>query len=260
MTDKVEYEVSWVGKLWYDMELDGMKSFVTRNINRSKIDQLLDFYWIPYIYKNEYKRYLKYRIQERHRPVVQDYFERVLASEWYDHDYISSRKFWEIQMEYIKNNPDPEQTWLDIKVNYNAFMQKEQESKEAKSMSQYMTKEEWQNMMVMMADMMKEMKSITKTIWSLSPTIIDNGNTNWTSASQLSSWSTQQNEKQTWAFATEVLWQSSDSWGSWGTMEHAPSETDPNDWWDGWISHNTFEPIKIDGDELKWLSEWSDWE
>lgn len=265
MTNQIEQTVPWVWKIWYDMDLDGMQEFVAKNQNKSKIDQVIDFYGIPYIYKNEYRRFLKHRIQERHRPVVQDHFDSVLAMEWYDEEYRKRWSYGELQTEYNRNNPDPEQMWLKAEVDYNKFKEKELESQEAKGMEWYMTKKEWENMMVMMSQMMQEMNNLTKTIGHLSPNTdskddwnkqTNNQSNDWESTEDVW-WPTSQNKGKVGSFASEMLGANSDSWWDQWTDWINKQEKDSNNIWNEDVSWWAA-PIKIP-ENLREQIQWDEW-
>lgn len=57
-----------------------MQEFLARTKYKTKIDQVIDFYGVPYCYKNDINKFLKYRIQPRHYPIVHEHFYKVLQA------------------------------------------------------------------------------------------------------------------------------------------------------------------------------------
>jgi len=219
MGNEFEKEIPWpswqsIWSIWFDMDCDGMKEYVNKLFRPSKIDQVLNFYGIPYIYKNEYKKYLKYRIQPRHYDVVQHYFMSILSQEWYD---TSDFNYWKLQDEYNIKIPVAEQTALDLHVNYQEFLQKDKEHREAVLRQQDSVKDEQiQNMQAMMQTMMSEMWELKKLVWQPN-VLLSNKNINewWTTTKETpleTTTETRPTEQSEWW--VDSSWWEQDNWSN----------------------------------------------
>lgn len=257
-TYEVTMEQEWkvYGKMWYDMDSDGMSDFIKSTVRKSKIDQVLDFYGIPHKDKNNYKKYLKFKIQERHRGVVQSYFLGFLQREspedvvWFD--------FGKLQKQYIEEHPEDEHTGLNIKVQYEKFLEKDKEHQDAliKKNEQSTSQEKINTMMMdVMSQMMTEMKSIKSTIWALTPYLPkpNEWNNDKETNAQTQSW-------EAWAPVDQSnKWDSIDEWGAgwpaWSSWGGGSTWEDP-------ISPGVDSPIESaeDTGPIAWIWgwEWSD--
>ena len=223
---------SWwksIGKIWFDMECDWTRDYVNKMFKPSKIDQVLNFYGIPFIYKNEYKKYLKYRIQPRHCWIVNDYFLQVLRQEWYD---TSDFDYSKLQEEYNERVPVPEHTWLDLHINYDLFLQKDKEHRDAIAKETDNKKDEQiQTLQTMMQQMMQQMQTLQKQVWDPNVLLSNNDKNDWTSPS----------------------WSDSTTNATWN--QETPLEEDGNSW-------TTGNETSINSDwstEVQWASEWVEW-
>lgn len=188
MGNNFETEIPWAnGKsVWvvgFDMECDGTRDYVKKMFQPSKIDQVINFYWIPFIYKNEYKRFLKYRIEDRHCWIVNDHFLWVLRSEWYD---VSDFDYLTLQHEYCARVPDPEQTWLDLHINYNEFLERDKAHRDSiEKQVDSIKDEQIASMKWMMEQMMIQMQELQKQVWQPNVLLSKEITNDW----QQSSWS-----------------------------------------------------------------------
>lgn len=263
MGEKMETVVPWVGKMWFDMELDWMVDYVKKTTGMSKIDQVLTFYWIPYRYKNNVKAYLKYKPRESHCAIINDYFLSLYASgmEWFDDpdfDY-SDFDYLKLQKKYNETHPEDEQTGLNLHVNYWDFLDNDKKHNEAiqKENTQSVWFEEMRVLTDVMKWMMDEMKSIKQTIGLLSPNAIPNDNTS-------------QKIGETWSALEESGKWTATSWGNWGT-ETTPSwgEWSEKIWDDNsntsteplteWLSQSKAIDLIIPNDIDTRLGDWNNW-
>ncbi len=273
MANEYEKDIPWwsgksIWKIWFDMDCDGMQEYVS--YRKSKIDQVLTYYWIPYIHKNDYKQYLKYRIKSIHYPIVNEYLYHVRKQEWYD---VSDWDYGKLQDQYNIEVPEKEQTWMDLHVNYDEFLRKEQkhlQSLEKKQNTQENDVIMW--MQNMMLQMMKEMKELKNQVWNknvLLPSQEKNdwwNNQNWstwsTTESSTNSWeeNTIQKTGETWQTLSEDLpiwWTTNWEWDQWlwGTSEReqwAELNWDISDMSDLWL--------KVRPIDTTWIwEEWSEW-
>jgi len=186
MTTEFEKEIPWswwqsIWVIWFDMDCDWTVEYVKKMFKPSKIDQVLTFYGIPFIYKNEYRKYLKYRIQKRHYWIVNDYFTAILASEWYD---VSDFDYWKLQDDYNISVPVAEHTWLNMHVNYDDFLKKDAAHREALIRWWETEKDQQiQNMLEMMAEMREEMKLLKNIAWQPNALLSKENTNDWTSPS-----------------------------------------------------------------------------
>lgn len=146
-----------IGAIEFD-DWDGSQEYQRKKYNPSKIDQVLNYYGIPFIYKDEWRKYLKYRIEPRHYWVVNDYFIPLLKSMWYD---VTDRDFGKEQDEYKERVPVAEQTGLDMHIDYDAFLLRDKQHQESLQ-KENANKQTDQNKEIMnfMQDMMKQMKEL----------------------------------------------------------------------------------------------------
>jgi len=171
--EKFEQEIPWsggrsIGVIGHDMDCDGTREYVKKMLKPDKIDQVMNFYGIPFIYKNEYKRFLKYRIQPRHYQVVQDHFYYQLQQEWYD---VSDFEYGKLQEEYNIRVPVAEQTWLDLHINYDSFLEKDKAHRDAITKSNEKNNDDaLTNMVTMMQQMQQQMQELQKKIGD--PTVL----------------------------------------------------------------------------------------
>lgn len=212
----------WV--FWFDMDCDWTKEYVNKMYKKSKIDQVLEFYGIPHIYKWEWKKYLKYRIKPEHYKYVNSYFIPLLRSEWYD---VSEWDYWLEQEEYNKRVPVAEQTWLNIAINYDNFLENDRKHREAiEKKSDPISNQQILEMQSMMKSMMEEMKELKKIAWS-PQTFLNSNNTNneWNSDGWSDSTTNATNNE-------EVTFQED---GKDWEIDEVISGSDCNGWWDWWI-------------------------
>lgn len=240
-----EQDIPWsnwqsIGKLWFDMECDGMVDYVKKMYKPSKIDQVLNYYWIPFVYKNEYKKYLKYRIEPRHCQIVTDYFSVILRSEWYD---TSDFDYGELQKEYNIKVPVAEPTGLELNVNYAEFLEKDRQHREAlEKWTNTIQNEQIMSMQSMMKTMMEQMAELQKQIWNPNVLLSKKNTDDW----QQPSWSdSARNAEWTNTTSNETIDQEAtlQEDGETGMIEGDP------DWWD---DTNTEEPIQWDSERAKW--------
>lgn len=199
MSSAYEQSIPWpweggsVGVFGFDMECDGIKEYIWKMYKKTKIDQILEFYGIPHIYKNEWKKYLKYRIKPEHCKYVNEYFKPLLRSEWYD---ISDWDYSLEQEDYNRRVPYAEQTWLDIKINYEEFLENDKKHRESitNTNSDLMNKQmlEMQSLMQSMMAEMKELKSMAwipnKFLNSNHKTDDESRNTGWSDSTTNANW------------------------------------------------------------------------
>ena len=251
-----EKEIPWswgksIGTIWFDMDCDGTVDYVKKMFKPSKIDQVINFYGIPYVYKNEYKKYLKYRIQARHYWVVNDYFSVILRSEWYD---TSDFDFWKLQDEYNMKVPVAEATWLDLHINYNDFLEKDRAHREALEKWNESKKDEqiWQ-MQSMMQKMMEQMEQLQKQVWQPNVLLSKENNNDW----QQPSWSDNGTNATNTIEPTEETTLQEDG-ENWINKENST-------WWDDW---HPKEMVQWDGERTQWTeliwgdgitNNWWDW-
>jgi len=260
---EIEQTINGVWKLWYDMECDWMVDFVNRTMRKSKIDQVLDFYWIPYIYKNDYKKYLKYRIQEKHRPVVQSHFLIVLRQDWYETDDFD---YWVLQKDYCIRVPEAEATGLNLHINYDTFLKKDQEHRAAlEKEAVAANNEQIKQMQDFMSSMMQEMKELKSQLGTVQDNKVLNSNniTNeWTKET-----SSNKDEKDWWV--ASVDWNNSNTTTWIGQPTKGTESIELNDWgrWEnGW---NEYEWMIISWNESiwwnwydvkeRWKKDWRNW-
>lgn len=261
MGNNFETEIPWAnGKsvwvVWFDMECDGTREYVKKMFQPSKIDQVINFYWIPYIYKNEYKRFLKYRIQDRHCWIVNDHFLQVLRSEWYD---VSDFDYLTLQHEYCARVPNPEQTWLDLHINYDEFLQKDKAHRDSiEKQADSKKDEQIANMQGMMKEMMEQMKVLQAQVWQPNVLLSKEITNDWTK----SSWSDS---------TTNAEWIT--DWESTEPITESLTKPSMNSWSESWNDSNwqrTTETItpQENGEDWKIESEnqrqnfelwWSEW-
>lgn len=248
-TNEFETAIPWsnwnpIWSILYDMECDGTVDYVKKMFKKSKIDQVLDFYGIPYIYKHEYKKYLKYRIEPRHYQVVTDYFSVILRSEWYD---TTDFDFGKLQEEYNIKVPVAEATGLELHVNYADFLERDKQHREALSKWENIEKDEqiWQ-MQWMMQQMMVQMAELQKQIWNPNVLLSKENNDDW----QQPSWSdSARNAEWTTDTTNNQKLTPQDNGEAWMT-------TEDSSWW---IDSSTSEAIKWDIQRAEWPELiWSD--
>lgn len=235
-----EKDIPWawgksIGKIWFDMECDGTREYI-KSLRPNKIDQVLNFYGIPFIYKNEYKRFLKYRIQERHCWIVNDHFLSVLAQEWYDtsdFDYLT------LQKEYIAKVPEAEQTALDLHTNYAEFLEKDKAHRDAVARSAETVKDEQiASMQDMMKKMMEQMEKLQSQVWNPNVLLSKNDTNDW----QQPSWS--DNE-------------SNATWNDW-TNPNSQAIALQEDGETGTVEVNKSKDSSWSS-EIQWTSDWIEW-
>lgn len=265
--EKFEKDIPWwwwksIWVIWYDMASDGTREYVKKMFRPDKIDQVLTFYGIPFIYKNEYRRYLKYRIQPRHYQIVQDYFYGVLSLEWYD---VSDFNFWELQEEYNQRVPVAEGTWLEFKINYDDFLAKDKQHRDAiEKQNNIQNNEVMQWMLEMMQNMQKQMDMLQSKIWDPKVLLSNSNDNGWNepswsdstrnatdeqsveSISDLNSTTTWdqetpiQTDGEAWKVNEEEQWRMIDrewsKWLQWTSKEAQWIELT----WVGWNDHDSF--------------------
>jgi len=233
--DIIEKDIPWsnwrsIWKIGFDMECDGTRDYVNKMFRPSKIDQVLNFYGIPHIYKNEYKKYLKYRIQPRHCGIVNDYFLISLRQDWYD---VSDFDYKKLQDEYNQRVPEPEQTGLDLHVNYDLFLKKDQEHRAAiLKQSDSKKDEQIEDMQKAMQQMQKDMALLIGLVWKPNVLLSKDIPNDWTSPS----WSDSTRNATNW-------------------IEETPPKEDGNTW-------TTWNESTIDSkwsEEIQWTSSWTEW-
>lgn len=259
MSDEVILaNIDKVGKIWLDMECDGTQEFVNRVMRKSKIDQVIDFYWIPYTKKNDWRTYLKYRIQERHCHIVNDHFLSLFRAE--SSEESNGFDFGKLQAEYIAAHPTAEHTGINMHVNYEMFKEKDQEHREAlqKNGQSTITTDEAQSIMWAMKMMMKEMSDIKNYVGSLSPNIpVNNDNWKETNApTEVSKTGEITNEVTNWDATSSGNWGSewTVGWGEQSTENgindtNTESKLDSLNWWGSDSTINT-----MSNDTDLWLS------
>lgn len=92
---------------------------------------MIDFYGVPYCYKNDIKQFLRYRVEPRHYPVVHEHFYHVLKSTGYSVDEFDYGK---MQEEYNAKN-EGVSPGLDIKINLQEFSTKQEASQKPVDLS-----------------------------------------------------------------------------------------------------------------------------
>lgn len=244
-----------IWKIWFDMECDWTREYVNKMFKPSKIDQVLNFYGIPFIYKNEYKKYLKYRIQARHYDIVNGYFLTVLRNEWYD---VSDFNYWTLQDEYNQRVPVAEHTWLDLHINYDLFLKKDQEHRAAISKESETKKDQQiESMQQMMHQMMKQMEQLQKQTGQtnvLLPNSDNNGPTtpSWSDSTTnaTNNWD-QETPLQTDGENGEIRedWEQNTGWTEWLQWSSEQTQWTEQLWsqetnWDDWFTRPP-EPFKI---------------
>ena len=174
MKDEQTIDLGW-GKaaiMGFD-ESDGTQEFLLRTKYKSKIDQVIEFYGVPYCWKNDINKFMRYQVQPRHYSIVHDHFYEVLKSTWYgveDFDYAK------MQDDYNERNSG-KPIGLDIKVNIEAFTKALPKEHQAWGGE---TTPESSQIIDQMAEMMAEMKELKKHILSANETN-EQTNTTWES-------------------------------------------------------------------------------
>lgn len=250
--EELQQDIPWanwkkIWTLWFDPDCDGNADYIKKMFKPSKIDQVINYYGIPYIYKNEYKKYLKYRIQPRHCQVVTDYFSVILRSEWYD---TSDFDFAQLQEEYNRKVPVAEATWLELHINYAEFLEKDRQHRESILKWENSAKDEqiWQ-MQSMMQQMMIQMEDLKKQIWNPNVLLSKEITNDW----QQPSWSDS---------GTNAEWNSTD------TSNTTTKDTTLQENGETWITTEdssvrtntgTSEPIQWNSERTEWSELiWSD--
>ena len=246
-----EVNIGWknIWKIWFDMECDWTRDYIKKMYQKSKIDQVLDFYWIPHIYKDEYKRYLRYRIQPRHYDIVNNHFIKVLELEWYD---ISDFNYWELQEDYNRKVPEAEQTWLDLHIDYDDFIKRDQKHRESiKIESEVQVNEQMLWMQQMMLSMMDEMKQLKSMIWNPNVLLSKENNNAWKT-------------EHSWSDSTrnaEWDWESTTNNTAWTTISETVTTNETKEirwaaWERNWWNNDTNEQGIW---EIEWIDKWDQW-
>lgn len=126
-------------------EWDWTQAFLARTKYKSKIDQVIDFYWVPYCYKNNINQFLKYWVQPRHYPIVHDHFYMVLKSTWY---WVEDFDYGKLQEDFTSRQL--KWPWLDFKMKIENFSK--QEEKQVENVNS--------DTMILMQEMMKEIQEL----------------------------------------------------------------------------------------------------